>query len=132
MSAPSLQDLIAKLESAESGSRELDAEIWRFCEREAAEQCFAHAEPDYGEIAVQANAPLYTRLIDVALTLVRPDCAWMVHLRSHGTQKPFACVYAKEPISADAPHLPQQIQNATGNTPALAVCIAALCARSVQ
>jgi hypothetical protein len=95
-------DLIAKLESATEGSRELDREV-----NLAATGKFLHH-----------LAPRYTTSIDAALTLVPGYHYWIV-----GVQ--YAAVWQEDGRLADAEKI------VTHGRPALALCIAALKARSV-
>ena len=101
-----LAALIAKLEAATEGSRELDAEI--------------HDLQPKPKVVVPLD---YTRGLDAALTLVPEGwTAW--ELRSRG---------AKTRFSAEISRLEfkwiEMVSNGTSVTPALALCIAALRAR---
>lgn len=100
--------LIERLEAATEGSRELDAEI----------------ASHYGGLsgmsyetweAVEAHAPHYTTSLDAAIQLVREGCAWGVEVR-------FGRLGSRAWVKPDLPF-------SEGNTPALALCIAALRAR---
>jgi hypothetical protein len=125
-----LATLIAKLEAAEAGSRELDAEIVMALRGKIPD---AISTPNLypntllyrnDEIAPGAlewvNVPGYTASIDAALTLVPEGWVWKCQ------DKPaVACV-------ADSKWAQKEIYQLKGisSTPALALCIAALRARA--
>ena len=129
-------DLIARLERATEGSRELDAEIAvavRSLDTEGDKSLpkwagknypIWRARPDGRVECVHTDgtgslnwSPLhYTTSIDAALSLVPEGHDWIVaDVNGHVGGTPYACVGSKKPHFAE--------------TPALALCIAALRAR---
>lgn len=117
-----IQNLIAHLEAASEGSRELDAAIWEI------EPC---EPPDCNlrtkAIAIvrlkaggdDAECPAYTTSLDAALTLV-PE-GWLWDIASTG------CVWGMPEHSLD-----DQIVISGISNPKIAVCILALKARAVS
>lgn len=125
--------LIEKLEKAEEGSRELNAEIFWLIDNDNAQRVYWNAAfgmprkivgpmpKGLGRLAVECHAPAYTTSLDAALTLVPEGWVWSVHKYSGA---PPAC---EGDVARDMHSL---TTNAAGHTPALALCIAALKARS--
>lgn len=146
---PNLSDLIAKLESASEGSRELDAEIWwhigkpTFAEKPNRDPEWwaanPHLDPDatWGlpvpllEIIEQKLGPHYTTSLDSALTLV-PEGAWWLVGRDTGNDSPLrnfgsrggSCFHAQ----CDTNYGVAENKHRAA-TPALSLTIAALKAR---
>lgn len=126
-----LSEIIAKLEAANEGSRELDIEIWRQCApqqykiTEIHSRAFSGREWTDEEKALQVRsqaikyAPRYTTSLDPALTLV-PE-GWRTKLRMFRAKN-----------RAELELAPDQRQQTfgLGKTAALALCIAALKARA--
>jgi hypothetical protein len=85
-----MDSLIARLEQATEGSRELDADIWWLVQHEAAERCFNNAATGLpkkypvdkpipaglGRTAVQFQAPRYTTSVDAAIRLIPEGAAF--------------------------------------------------------
>ena len=122
-------DLIARLESATEGSRELDAQIecsvrgWQLLEiSSTGAYSFRHKEKDFN---YPSGAPCYTESLDAALTLV--PAIWRVYnikeAYIYPPNKWFACLERRRE------HRESMIGKAP--TPALALCIAALKARNI-
>ena len=110
-----MDDLIARLEAAEEGSRGLDNEI-------------AHAVGAFFPEDPVCFPPYYTTSLDAALTLV--PVGFEVTLRFNGV------VYPRAGLSECSAHLtkggrqyPSQVMDCEARTPALALCIASLRAR---
>lgn len=121
-----LSELIAKLEEAEEGSRELDAEIFRLMgltdlqERHCENWCRMDGRTDLTrDRYIQAWAPPYTTSLDAALTLVREDCDWVINSRGR-----YACVWESKESGGEG-HWESR-----GKPLPVALCIAALKARS--
>lgn len=117
-----LSSLIAKLEQAESGSRELDAEI------AVAVGYVPYVMGKVGTKWVLDNKelwrlPPFSESLDAALTLV-PDGA-MVRLCLNMIPGPALCYIER----LDGPSV-IELGNASAATPAVALCIASLKARS--
>lgn len=73
-----MDDLIARLEAAPEGSRELDVEIW---DEVAAwpvgvDPAWRHA-PNGADVHALTFAPDYTKSVDIALTLL-PEKLWLM------------------------------------------------------
>lgn len=101
-----MADLIERLEKATEPEWELDAAIARLDDiREA-----------FGDCA-DDEVPPYTSSIDAALTLVPEGCKWLVQDLGIGFE---ACTYPRKGVPCAA----------KGAAPAIALCIAALKARS--
>jgi len=103
-----VKDLIAKLEAATEGSRELDREV---------------AKAVYGWKRVQPGyyVPRFTQSLDAALTLVPEGWEWFKPQNNYQSDKPRIEIFG-----------PIDYQVAAAATPALAICIAALKAREQQ
>ena len=108
-----MENLIAKLEAATEGSRELDAEIALIIEPGHWSSLFD---------ALNQQCPYYTLSIDAALTLVPEGGLWSVCDMEEG---PFAQVIRPIPGGGFVGGLTQ----GRAATPALALSIAALRAR---
>ena len=132
-----LDELIARLEAATEGSRELDAEIWRVADPPACKiadyQSRAFTGRDWTEEekaeAVAARmkrlAPHFTTSLDAALTLVPEGCAFRLQKNLNG--KYWVSMQRKFPDQ----ELGFDIWvDAYGPTIVLALCIAALKARA--
>lgn len=105
-----MKDLIAKLEAATEGSRELDLEIWNGIERQPL------VDGENG--ATVAN---YTASIDAALTLA-PE-GWDFDVSSMEGK---SSAHVSRPVAFN-----KWFSNlGQGGTPALSICIAALKARA--
>ena len=139
--------VIARLEAATEGLRELDAEIWWIVNRAAAARAYWNAAPGLprelgdgmpkgvGRIAVQCYAPAYTTSLDAAITLVPKSCGWCVgdvHPPGESyldTGRPWAEIWMR---GYQHIRLPGMLWDGIGRnginaeTPALAMCIAAL------
>lgn len=133
------RDLIAKLESASEGSRELDAEIslaveagelvWRQT-RYTGEQypAIKRARENYiGGFAFE-HVPHYTTSLDAALTLVPEGLYWIVgHGKTSPNELPFGAI-----ISTPLPHREERGGAEHNASAALALCIASLKAREAD
>ena len=106
-----MTDLIARLEAAEIGSRELDAAIYDAIDSPAIK---IKTTLDY-------DFPAYTTSLDAALTLVPEGLAWGVADRKDKSKPLAICGHADNPMT-----------ETYAATPALALCIAALKARVAQ
>lgn len=125
-----MEKLIAELEAATEGSRELDGRIWWLVDRASANRMYWNAAtgkpqplpneiPDgLGKFAVQNLAPRYSDSLDAALTLV-PE-GW--HIQMTGKQGSSGWG-----ICLTSGQLREKIGLAP--TPSLTLCIAALRAR---
>ena len=130
-----LSPLIAKLEAATEGSRELDAEIWLFVTPGATrkQSSYIHKATQircFIDETRQADGhliivPHYTTSIDAALTLVPKSTLWAVGQMEDG---PFCRLVI---LNKDGSYLDGAIESG-GSTPALALCVAALKAREAQ
>lgn len=134
-----LEALIAKLEAAEKGSRELDAEIAVAIFDEAvAKDDLIYAKlphPRYDDCAPGTfwrhsrsgaslhTAPRYTTSLDAALTLV-PEGWWADVFTPIGVNPAQGNLWTGEP-----PYYQDQETEGFAPTPVLALCIAALKAR---
>lgn len=123
--------LIERLEQATEGSRELDGEIFRLvypCQDPAHWHRFqdAWAHQDHEDAIAYEMANFYTTSLDAALTLVPEGDEWVVS--NHGQigleNLAFAGVYGAA--------IPGSSCDTNAASPALALCIAALKARSAQ
>ena len=126
-------DIIAKLEAATEGSRELDCMIWcelngkRYKEHATSHRgethCF-YTEPPKRTPHVETGIPPWTQSIDAALTLVPKGYDWIIsNVNGHFGGTPYACVEDEMKISGL--HTTRHF----ANTPVLALCIASLRAR---
>jgi hypothetical protein len=113
-----LADLIARLEAATGPSRELDFWCWWWGKAVHDGQ---PPDADYAAANIRrADAPLYTASIDAALTLVLDDACWTISVPRQpdmSGRRYWASLRSNHP-------------GARGSTPAIALCIAALKARS--
>ncbi len=118
-------ELIAKLEAATEGSRELDLEIAMICGHDLSSG-FTPTFAYHGDTPVYewstGETPSYTTSIDAALTLVPEGwyVATIAQWRSGPGPRIWAATLNAEP-GADAGY-----RHATRSSPALALCIAAL------
>lgn len=112
-SAQPIEDLIAKLEAATEGNRELDAAIERSRGYRVDEELEISRAGDHGG---EWDLPLYTTSIDAALTLVPEGMVWTV-LTDYGD------------LCRARVYNGKKIWEADGETPPLAACSAALKAR---
>lgn len=133
---PHIQEVIAKLEAATEGSRELDFRIQCAAapsndlpmgHTSASLLVSAERIGDWSGACRLSDCPLYTTSIDAALTLVPKPYEFLVRAGAKkgdadGDRRPFAnCMHPR----SDGP-----MYGANAATPALALCIAALRARS--
>ena len=128
-----MKDLIAKLEAAPEGSRELDVEIAvavghvdPTCTYDKERDCVEWLEPHEMGLSEPMGALLhdYTFSIDAALTLV-PE-GWNVWLLGVAQQISNG-VFSHEPKPfAEVMNAKEVVLGAHASTPALALCIAAL------
>ena len=127
-------DLIARLESATEGSRELDEAIVRalypeaivdfyiYGDDEKAVHTVFHARP---LIADKSELPFFTTPLDAALTLVPEGCDWEILRTTESVARNEAFIYSPTfMICNDEDRIYGE-----ANTPALALCIAALKAK---
>jgi len=118
-----IDELIARLEAATVGSRELDAEIWLSIMKNGESMLMALRE-----------SPHYTASLDAALTLVPEGWAWELDWDKDGDATPAWSTWSASafchPADRDPqnPHCPRGMSR-KAKTPALALCIAALRAR---
>lgn len=122
-----MDELIAKLEAATEGSRELDAAICRVIEPDSpiGKHCTDDPEPTWYSNDGKQDIPWFTTIIDTAMTLVPKNFPAMVQRNVDPSQpKGFALVgeFSKLPGRTT-------MQRGNGASPALALCIAALRAR---
>lgn len=130
--------LLARLEAAEAGSRELDARLFWHFDRNAATRAFNNAAtgrprelPDefdllplgLGRMGVVFAAPAYTASIDAAKALIErvlPGWVWQINLDRDETRVEGAPIWW--------PHYENAVENGgvttDAPTPALAMCIA--------
>lgn len=113
-------ELIAALESANEGSRELDADI----AEAIGVPLTPHLHPDNAAWMRRQKAKPYTTSIDAALTLMPAGYAMEVGLDPEDGQ---ARVWKYDPSGGT-----QRLWEANAPTPALALCIAALKASKAQ
>ncbi len=126
-----MTDLIARLEAATEGSRELDCLIgeWQLAQvsdNERLERALVAAQ------AIQENKPVphmphYTTSIDAALTLVPADFAWIAE-----DTKGEGCGPGRLGIGAGVWNCPEEPPIYRAETVPLALCIAALRARTPE
>lgn len=109
-----MKDLIKKLEAATEGSRELDISILK--------QIMPYRRDRFHAIANLDKKHRYTTSIDAALTLVPEGFHWWLESGNEYGSNPHAGVYHKE----------NEQQEGIAETPALALCIAALKARGEE
>jgi hypothetical protein len=108
------EELIEKLEQATGGDRELDLHIWWRCKASNSGQ---EMGSDYFTMNLKMNdAPRYTSSLDAAVSLVPEGFQWAI----------------KSTPTEDGPYCVAQIdwKESEGNTPAIALTIACLKARS--
>ncbi len=107
-------ELIAKLEAATEGRREIDDKIMAVVNG----LCVPHIETDGDEWFEVLESPLYTTSLDAALPLVPAGRLWSIGAIVNGSG--FVAI-----LNNDG-------QSHRGTTPALAICIAALKARQIM
>ena len=116
-----MDDLIARLEAATEGSRELDAQIFFALQPEY--HGTAVSKPAYGVFlrgyGSDGDLPHYTTSIDAAVTLIEGGNLWHVCKRERSPCYLAAVLQPHEGFSK-------------ASTPALALCIAALKARQTD
>ena len=122
-----MDSLIAKLEAATEGSRELDGIIAREIGAVPKGEDIIHPiSPDLGRFGIGAfdawDAPHYTTSLDAALTLVPPKYKWMLE-NWNCTDMPREYGVTLEDDGPDDPI------TTSAPTIALALCIAAIKAR---
>lgn len=135
-----MQDLIARLEAATEGSRELDAEIalangWEYVDPLTATDPLGppwkHAALGYRLL----EPPQFSTSLDAALTLVPEGWTWNVSDRAPKPHAGRAYINNRElqiaGIGGLARNPKYRGEEATAFSPALALCIACLHARSV-
>lgn len=115
-------DLIARLEEATKGSRQLDEQIW--CAANDVEWPDAVSPSSTMGRIHREDVPHYTTSIDAALTLVSAKSLWSV------------CDMEDGPIAQVLPPLPDgrfgEVVSGEARTPPLALCIAALRAHEAE
>jgi hypothetical protein len=117
--ATTLANLIARLEAATGPSRELDMAIFA--------RLYGWSDPLVGAAVhdFRENGAPYTASIDAALTLLSDDwTAWEIRSRQRKTRFYAELSRLEEPTSLE------DFRDGEGPTPAIALCIAALKARS--
>lgn len=128
-----MQDLIAKLEEAECGSREWDAEVAQALGNEVVLGPFNPANYMRTPDGATTDLPMYTQSLDTAMTLVPEGWHtslhgdpgdWLAELRDLDDQHP----YCRRAYSWRR----EDWRTHGSPTAALAVCIAALRAREAQ
>lgn len=120
-----MTDLIARLEAAEAGSRELDCRVVAWSEGVIDGEHWSDADLEYAltDPDRTCNPPRYSTSLDAALALasrVLPGGEGEIDFGRRG----FACLHPEQPYPA---HLEY---NAEASTPALALCAAILRAKS--
>lgn len=122
-----LSDLIERLEKATGPDREMDEDIVRALYPDCIIQIYVvgdedktvfHAEP---LVPNKSYVPLYTSSIDAALTLVPEGYGWSLY-GGFSPNRPCACL--SDTGRSD------DLVDAFGATPAIAICIASLKARA--
>lgn len=136
-----MKDLIAKLEAASEGSRELDILIAcavgdyeiRESECDGMSELWHITQPYAWLVGSEFqwhkfDGPFYTTSIDAALTLVPEGMAWSIdsgYVVNSYAGRPIAQLIFRDGETGN-----QSTIDGVGNTPALAICIAALKARA--
>jgi len=128
-----VKDLIAKLEAATAGSRELDEELWVHLQDDPTEYVrFIRKDTgqfhrwQHEETGVFVNAPKYTTSLDAALTLVPEGYSWHLSTTSRDVFDAWCMPWMDvDNPKLDKPWVPHF-------TPALAICITALKAREMK
>jgi hypothetical protein len=110
-----LPALIARVEAATGPDYDIDREIWRAVDHDAAEEYAA------------CETPAYTASLDAAVSLVPSGCKWSLYSQSHDEPPCAYCV----PNMGRHPW-PAWVDDAYAATPALALCAAALKARQAM
>jgi hypothetical protein len=121
-----MQELIDRLEKATGPDKQLDASIFF-----AVTGIPAHSKtPGYSGGTVSRRMqglPAYTASIDAALTLV-PAGDWQVHFTIHAESETFCFLHSNKLVQQF--HSPGAIELEKRKPTAIAICIAALKARS--
>ncbi len=121
-----MTDLLARLESAGEGSRELDAEIARVLGHKTVFRFgdWERSATEDGKFCYWEALPSYTTNLQNALVLV-PE-GWDVWFVSR--QRQISCgKFTHEPkISAEVMNAEERVERGEASTPALAMCIASL------
>jgi hypothetical protein len=127
MTRPEITGLIERLERTSGPDRELDARIWYALHRDEmpheGDYHFAPTVEDWLQHVAGTGgpeAPRYTGSIDDALTLAKDKCFDLGCAKIKGEYGSYARIYGNGPV----PH-----NWCAGQTPALALCVAALRAR---
>lgn len=115
-------DLLARLEAAGEGSRELDAGLLM-------EEC-NHDKGLFNQYCHSSGIPHYTTSLDAALTLVPEGHAWCIESEDDGLVSNIRPCATVRPKSGNGKSGPDEEIMYFGATPALALCIAALRARA--
>lgn len=121
-------DLIARLEAATEGSRELDIDIGELQGFIWQDGGWCGADGDFREL------PSYTTSLDAAMTLVPEGLEWMVSNRAKRPHTGRAYVHNKALIFAGLGGMTKNPEyrgyEHTASTPALALCVVVLKART--
>lgn len=108
----SMQDLIVRLEQATGPNRDLDRDLW-FCLVPEMEGCWPH----WSGLERRSICPRFTGSIDIALALIPKGMCWLIAFGG------FARI--TRGLGDE-----QVVWSVTAATPAIAMCVAALKARS--
>lgn len=136
-----MKDLIAALESASGPDRELDCDIARSLgwevkfQTDMANQFIPYAIWGNEKKGQKGPVPYFTESIDAALMLVRDGWVWQVSNRAPKPHAGRAYIHNGELhfVGVGTQRNPdRQTEECTAATPAIALCIAALKARSTQ
>lgn len=115
--------LIARLEAAQAGNRELDAEIAKAIGLDVDEDGWVVTVSVVQDFPAVTFVEPYTTSLDAAISLIPEGCLWKV---GHaGDRHPGIFEALIMPRNGPDPH-------ARAATPALALCAAAMKARSVE
>jgi hypothetical protein len=118
-SSNTVSDLAERCEAATGPDRELSWDIWE-----------AIGEPVIDDYSLNGSAPAYTASLDAAMTLVPEGYYWTLSLGCKaGRDSEFGPYWAELYSMADyRSHI--DVEEIPGTTPALALCAAALKART--
>lgn len=123
-------DLIERLEAATGSSRELDREIAEVC----GIKWSSDEEGQFGGYGLMPRRVWFTQSIDAAIQLVPDGWQWMVSNRAPEPKTGRAYIHNRELIFAGIggmrPNPKHKAAETTAATPAIALCIAALHART--
>jgi hypothetical protein len=129
-----IADLIARLEAATEGSHELDGRVYcgvnGLVFRSVSSRGF-HFEPDAHGTHTHVTPTPFTRSIDAALTLVPEGWYWSINTSATADAAAASCFFASVRGRAAKGRDPEGFCR-HGATPALALCVAALKARSAS